>query len=124
VREVSGRCCRFDEYGHTLFLSRPEAELLLEQGLPEGARVEPGRCPFQVGTLCTARERRPFGCRVYFCDPRYAGVGEQLTEKHLAELKAEHARQGVAWEYRPLHHWLRDFSDPADSAEDSGEGGR
>ena len=35
VCELSGRCCRFKEYGHTLFISRPEAELLLEaEGLP------------------------------------------------------------------------------------------
>lgn len=123
VCEVSGRCCRFEEYGHTLFLTRPEAELLLEAGLPSGAQVTAGRCPFQVGNLCTARERRPFGCRVYFCDPRYAGVGEQLTETYLAELKQQHDEEGVAWEYRPLHTWLarlEEFSESASSSEDSG----
>jgi hypothetical protein len=30
---ASGRCCRFKEYGHTLFLSNLEADVLLAQAL-------------------------------------------------------------------------------------------
>ncbi len=110
VCELSGRCCRFREYGHTLFISRTEAELLLEDGLPAGSVVDDATCPFQIGGLCTARERRPFGCRVYFCDPNYAGVGEQLTEKYLAQLKTAHATAEAPWEYRPLHHFLKEMA--------------
>src|SRR5207248_1352622 len=65
VCDLSGRCCRFKEYGHTLFISRPEADLLLEQGLPADARIDEAECPFQQNGLCTARERRPLGCRIY-----------------------------------------------------------
>ena len=32
VCEISGKCCRFEEYGHTLFVSAPEIALLLEDG--------------------------------------------------------------------------------------------
>lgn len=108
VCDLSGRCCRFKEYGHTLFISRPEAELLLEQGLPPGSTVDEAGCPFQIGGLCTARERRPLGCRVYFCDPRYAGKGEALTERYLARLKQMHEATGTPWEYRPLHRILEE----------------
>ncbi|MGQ0633648.1 MAG: hypothetical protein ACT4QC_03480 [Planctomycetaceae bacterium] len=108
VCEVSGRCCRFHEYGHTLFLSQTEAQLLLSQGLPEGAAIDETGCPFQSGRLCTARERRPLGCRVYFCDPNYAGVGERLSEKFIARLKELHETHAVPWDYRPLHHFLRE----------------
>lgn len=108
VCELSGRCCRFKEYGHTLFISRPEAELLLERGLPANAAVDEAGCPFQVNGLCTARETRPLGCRVYFCDPKYAGKGEALTEKYIARLKQLHEQTGTAWEYRPLHRFLED----------------
>jgi len=107
VCELSGRCCRFKEYGHTLFLSRPEADLLLEPGLPENAVVDESGCPFQVQGLCTARERRPLGCRVYYCDRNYAGVGEALSERYIARLKKLHAESATAWEYRPLHDFLR-----------------
>jgi Fe-S-cluster containining protein len=108
VCEVSGRCCRFREYGHTLFLSRPEAELLLESGLPDGTVVDDASCPFQIGGLCTARERRPLGCRIYFCDPRYAETGTELSERYIRRLKDLHDAEGAAWEYRPLHDFLRE----------------
>lgn len=108
VCELSGRCCRFREYGHTLFISRPEAELLLEQGLPAGATISDEGCPFQIQGLCTARERRPLGCRLYYCDPKYDGVGEQLSEQFIGELKGIHNATGTAWEYRPLHYFLRE----------------
>jgi Fe-S-cluster containining protein len=108
VCNLSGRCCRFKEYGHTLFLSRPEAELLLEQPFPEDARLDEAGCPFQVNGLCTARERRPLGCRVYFCDPNYAGKGEALSERYIARLKQLHEAAGTPWDYRPLHEFLHD----------------
>lgn len=111
VCELSGRCCRFQEYGHTLFICRPEAELLLEEGLPAGSVVDEAFCPFQIGGLCTARERRPLGCRIYFCDPAYAGRGEALSEQYIAQLKRMHRETETPWEYRPLHGFLREAQD-------------
>ena len=111
---ASGRCCRFKEYGHTLFISRPEAELLLEQPLPENARLDESGCPFQVNGLCTARDRRPLGCRIYFCDPKYAGTGEALSERYISRLKQLHEKTGTAWDYRPLHKFFDEvFGQPA-----------
>jgi Fe-S-cluster containining protein len=110
VCDLSGRCCRFREYGHTLFISRPEAELLLEEGLPQAAKIDDASCPFQIGGLCTARERRPLGCRIYFCDPQYEETGEQLSERFIARLKELHDQSATPWEYRPLHHFLREAS--------------
>jgi hypothetical protein len=107
VCNLSGRCCRFKEYGHTLFLSRPEANVLLEPGLPT-EHIDENLCPFQVNGLCTARERRPMGCRVYFCDPNYAGVGEAISERYVSSLKKLHELTGVPWDYRPLHDYLRE----------------
>ena len=106
VCDLSGRCCRFKEFGHRLYLSRPEAGLLLEDGLPPGAQVDDAGCPFQIGQLCTARERRPFGCRVYFCDPSYAGQAEELTEKYLVQLKDLHRETETAWDYAELSVFL------------------
>jgi|SRR5579872_885108 len=109
VCNLSGRCCRFNEFGHKLYISRPEAELLLECGLPDNATVDESCCPFQVGGLCTARERRPLGCRIYFCDPNYAGIGEALSETYIGRLKQLHDQTGTPWEYRPLHSFLDEF---------------
>jgi hypothetical protein len=110
VCQISGRCCRFGEYGHTLFVSAPEFEYLLESA-PEPARPldEGETCPWQdrLGR-CTARAARPLGCRVFFCDPAYQPHAPVLTEKFLARLKDLAARHGLPWNYAPLHRHLHD----------------
>src|ERR1700740_3534345 len=92
---ASGRCCRFKEYSHTLFLSNLEADVLLASAPPYNTPVTADFCPFQQGNLCTAREPRPLGCRVYYCDPAYQEAGSALSEKYLAGLKALPDEAGV-----------------------------
>ncbi len=103
---ASGRCCRFKEYGHTLFLSNLEADVLLAAAPPYARPASPDGCPFQQGNLCTAREPRPVGCRVYFCDPAYQDTAHRITETYLARLKQLAEKHGVPWRYAPLEHFL------------------
>jgi Fe-S-cluster containining protein len=103
---ASGRCCRFKEYDHTLFVSNLEADLLLAEAPPWDGPVSPDFCPFQKGTVCTARDPRPLGCRVYFCDPNYQDTGIDISEKYLRRLKQLAEETGVAWRYAPLHTFL------------------
>ncbi len=103
---ASGRCCRFKEYGHTLFLSNLEAEVLLHAAPPYERPVTADFCPFQKGNLCTAREPRPLGCRVYYCDPAYQETGSRISEKYVRRLKDLADAAGVPWNYAPLHHFL------------------
>jgi hypothetical protein len=106
---ASGRCCRFKEYGHVLFLSNLEAEVLLHDAPPfDPHTVTPDFCPFQQGNLCTARQPRPLGCRVYYCDPQYQTTGQEITETYLRRLKALALAHGIPWHYAPLHHFLRE----------------
>jgi hypothetical protein len=105
---ASGRCCRFKEYGHVLFLSNLEAEVLLHDAPPyDSETVTPDFCPFQRGNLCTAREPRPLGCRVYYCDPNYQSTCNDITEKYLRRLKELADTHDVPWRYAPLHQFLR-----------------
>jgi hypothetical protein len=105
---ASGRCCRFKEWGHTLFLSNLEAAMLLADAPPYETPVSPDFCPFQKDKLCTAREPRPLGCRVYFCDPAYQETAAAITEKYLRKLKELAEAHGIAWRYAPLHHFLNE----------------
>jgi hypothetical protein len=109
VCRLSGLCCRFAEYDHTLFLSEPEAALLLADAPPPVRPLDDGAtCPWQDDHgRCTAREARPLGCRVYFCDPAYQGHAPTLSETYLARLKRLCEAHGLAWNYAPLHHHLR-----------------
>lgn len=117
--ELSGRCCRFQEYGHTLFLSAPEAEYLLSHAPPPARPLDDGAtCPWQDARgACTAREARPLGCRVYFCDPSYQQTAHELSERYIARLKRLVGSLSLPWGYAPLHRHLREAAvgNPADA---------
>jgi hypothetical protein len=117
--EASGRCCHFTEYGHTLFISRFEAEILLESAPSYSTPVPSDGCPFQVEGLCTARDSRPLGCRIYFCDPAYEQRMVEITEATIAQLKAIADAHQSGWEYAPLHHFLNGAVRTAASPNDS-----
>jgi hypothetical protein len=107
---ASGRCCRFKEYGHTLFVSSLEADVLLAAAPPYAQPVSPDFCPFQKDNLCTAREPRPLGCRVYYCDPSYQETGNRITEEYLRQLKQLAVEHNLPWRYAPLHVFLNEAS--------------
>ena len=108
VCALSGRCCRFAEYGHTLFLSAPEAALLLADAPPPARPLDDGAtCPWQDARgHCTAREARPLGCRVYYCDPSYQDDAQDLSELYISRLKRLAVTNGLPWDYAPLHRHL------------------
>jgi Fe-S-cluster containining protein len=109
VCALSGRCCRFTEYGHTLFLSAPEAALLLAEAPPPVRHLDDGAsCPWQDKQgRCTAREARPLGCRVYFCDPAYEQPhAPELSERYLGRLKRLVGELDLPWNYAPFHQHL------------------
>ncbi|HEU5115965.1 MAG TPA: hypothetical protein VFT74_04745 [Isosphaeraceae bacterium] len=106
--DLSGRCCRFQEFDHTLFLSTVEASFLLADA-PEPSRVldSGATCPWQNDRgLCTAREARPLGCRVFFCDPVYQEPGRDLAERAIQTLKKLVDSLDLPWNYAPLHYHL------------------
>lgn len=114
VCESSGRCCRFAEYGHTLFISQLEADVLLADAPPFAGPVSPDFCPFQVRKLCSARDPRPLGCRVYFCDPNYQETGRAISEAYLRKLKDLAVEFGLDWRYAPLHAFLNEAQHDSD----------
>jgi len=111
---ASGRCCRFKEYGHVLFISNLEADVLLSQAPPYERPVTADFCPFQKDNLCTAREPRPLGCRVYYCDPSYQDTSYRITETFLQRLKTLANEHGVDYRYAPLHTFLNEATPTED----------
>jgi Fe-S-cluster containining protein len=113
---ASGHCCRFEAHGHRLYASGLEVARCIAICEAEGrgisaadvtAAVERGDCPWQIGRLCTAREGRPTGCRVYFCDPRVGELVPELAERAHAEIRSIHDRFEIPYaygEWRALLH--------------------
>jgi hypothetical protein len=110
VCALSGRCCRFAEYGHTLFVSALEVALLLDEAPPPSRPLDEGEtCPWQdAAGRCTARSARPLGCRTYYCDPVYQSRGPVLSEIFIGRLKRLVDESGLPWHYAPLHRHLHE----------------
>lgn len=99
--ELSGRCCDFPTSGHELWTTALEVEYARaawEGAVPPAAGS--GLCPFHVDGLCTHREGRPLGCRVYFCDPAWAAEMPAVYEAFHGELAALHVRHQRPYGYR------------------------
>jgi len=106
VCEISGRCCRFDAYGHRLYVTCLEIAWLMRH-LNTAARDRLAAaplpamsgCPFQVGRLCCVRDIRPLGCRLFFCDPAAEVWLNDLHEHYLGDLRRLHELRSINYRY-------------------------
>lgn len=106
---ASGRCCRFEAYGHRLFVTTIELAVFADRLSAAGSSADASDadtqlwdgsgCPYQIDGLCGVHGVRPFGCRVYFCDPSSTDWQQDLYERTHNELKALHERAQVAYYY-------------------------
>lgn len=95
-----GGCCKFDTFGHRLFVTTLELAYFMHvEAKPALRRPTEDRCPYQVGNRCTARTGRPLGCRVFFCEPVSQHWQHDLSEKNLATLSELHTRFGAPYAY-------------------------
>jgi Fe-S-cluster containining protein len=101
VCAISGRCCRFEEYGHRLYVSTLELAHFV-RGL-KSQRQHPewdGKgCPFQRLKLCTVHPIRPFGCRMFFCDPTSTDWQNAAYEQFHSQIKRLHEQLEVPYFY-------------------------
>jgi Fe-S-cluster containining protein len=95
-----GACCKFGSFGHKLYVTDVELSYFV-RGQQE-SWIEPSSdavCPFQVGGQCTAREHRPLGCRIFFCDPNAKDWQGPEYERLHAELVRIGESSGVRYQY-------------------------
>src|SRR3954468_5559476 len=100
---ASGRCCRFEEFGHRLYVTTIELaafiyELEIGNTKPKADWDGTG-CPFQVSGLCGVHSIRPFGCRIYFCDASSTQWQHDQYEGFHARLKTLHETLAVPYFY-------------------------
>lgn len=124
----SGDCCRFDEYGHRLYVTGLEAAWFLRQhaqparndpdstretntadallSLPVATPVqqaasptEQAACPYQINNRCTVHAIRPMGCRVFFCEPGTEQWQRETYERFHTRMRELHDTHGIAYRY-------------------------
>ena len=105
---ISGKCCRFEEYGHRLFVTTIELAAFVHSVpfMPE--RWDGTGCPFQKNKLCSVHQSRPFGCRMFFCDPTSTEWQNERYERFHADLKRLHESLAVPYFYVEWRQALRD----------------
>jgi len=97
---MSGKCCRFEEYGHRLYLTTIELAAFTAQLQNKPVENWSGQgCPFQLGKLCSVHAIRPMGCRLFFCDPASTDWQQTRYERFHADLKYLHTRFNVPYLY-------------------------
>ncbi len=107
--DLSGRCCNFKKSGQTLFATDLEIDHLARTA-PLVAGDDPELCPWWRGGLCHARDGRPLGCRVYFCDTTKKAELEEISGRYHARLKRLHdegapapdGTDGLPYRYSPF----------------------
>lgn len=122
-----GACCRFGEYGHRLYVTAlevayylalrtdPSLALGASSGNPSlvlEAQLTVDACPYAHDGRCHARDRRPLGCRIFYCDPNAQHWQGSFTEECLEELKRLHRELGVVYFYADWMAVLRRLAHP------------
>jgi len=113
---ISGRCCRFEEYGHRLFVTTMELATFVHElhqssvdRVAQMAEWDGSGCPFQVNKLCGVHAFRPFGCRMFFCDATSTQWQNEQYERFHTELKELHKRLDVPYVYVEWREALREL---------------
>ena len=106
--EMSGRCCDFPRSEHRLYASSLETAFARDRAAGPVPEADSGLCPWHVDGLCTLRDGRPLGCRLYFCDPDWADTMPRVYERAHAEILALHERHGLRYEYASFVHAVRE----------------
>lgn len=97
--DASGRCCRFESFGHRLFITTGELASFVGRA-PTGNPAWDGTgCVYQVDGLCGVHAVRPFGCRVFFCDPTAADWQQEMYERYHQRIAVLHDQFGVEYLY-------------------------
>jgi Fe-S-cluster containining protein len=123
---ASGACCRFEEYGHRMYLSGLEAAFVVRRiDASRAARARNplrtlavetplsinevsaaqtrGDCPYLQAGHCDAHTERPLGCRIFFCDKGADGLGahwqSDLYERTHKETLVLHEALALPYRY-------------------------
>ena len=126
-----GQCCRFEQFGHRLYVTAGELALMIKfapdrvsepigkirpwgifdnpqslgdrSAIRNVSRAKPASlCPHQDQARCLARPGRALGCRLFFCDPSANEWFSDAYESFHRQIKLLHAAHGLPYVYAEL----------------------
>ncbi|MDA1007713.1 MAG: hypothetical protein O2800_01730 [Planctomycetota bacterium] len=102
---ASGRCCRFDQFGHRLYVTGLEAAIVvsrLSKIVTHAAVLESrrqGTCPFLLNGNCSIHPIRPIPCRAFFCDLTVKNEVFVLHERAHEAVRFLHDKRAIPYGY-------------------------
>lgn len=111
VCNASGRCCKFEAFGHRLYVTGLEIAWFIQgvgtkksgTGDPSVVRLEQysptPNCPYQINGLCSTHLIRPLGCRAFFCEEGTEAWQQETTEQFLDRFKQLHVEHALPYVY-------------------------
>ncbi len=116
--QQSGRCCKFESFGHRLYMTGLEIAWFrsLAGDPPTSAQQEAislpvidakrDGCPYQIDGMCGVHQSRPFACRVFFCQEGSDDWQSERYEDFQNEMKNLHEDLGLPYRYMEWRHGL------------------
>jgi Fe-S-cluster containining protein len=118
--QQSGRCCRFESFGHRLYMTGLEIAWFRSlAGDPQtpastGSITLPvihakrDGCPYQIDGMCSVHQSRPFACRVFFCQEGSDDWQSEQYETFQSTMKNLHEKLGLPYRYMEWRSGLAD----------------
>lgn len=99
-----GSCCHFNTYGHILYTSNIEVNYILENVNVPPHDPNQNICPFLKDNVCSIRDFRMLGCRVFYCNPHYRVITQEvyIHSKYYNMMKEVAGRNQMEWHYAPM----------------------
>lgn len=108
---ICGKCCDFEEYLHSLFLTTPELIYLADN--LDYDQIKPmttGCCPYRIDSKCSIYEYRFAGCRI-FCCTGDTDFQSRLSESSLEMFKNICTELDIPYLYTDLAAALNSIAD-------------
>jgi len=107
--KACGRCCDFARFEHHLFVTTPEIIYLAAKLGPENIRqMHNDMCPYNEKGLCTIRDHRFAGCRIFFCRGD-ADFQARLSEKVIKKFGSLCDKLHLSYRYMPIKDALSEM---------------
>ena len=104
-----GICCDFSKFDHVLYASSIEVNFITQHIKVPDFNVLDNICPFLKNNQCSIRNFRMLGCRVFYCNPHYQGISQDVYEKYHHRIKELSTKYNITWEYKSFLNQLAKF---------------
>ena len=111
-----GTCCDFSTFDHVLYASSIEINYITQNVEVPDFNVADNVCPFLKDNQCSIRDFRTLGCRVFYCNPHYKQVLNDVYEKYYQKIKDLRGKYTIQWRYLPFLNQLDEFKSKTTAA--------